>query len=130
MTDLNQYMQDGASNQARSLLAAIQCSCPHKWFVTRWDNGREQGYTIYKAKWNPQRQLNISFAECRNSDNIVVYTWEKATFNAPTLMDINDPVSQSGWMEHTSKLFNYLDIKEAAEYITGLMSLFDPEDFA
>lgn len=121
-------MQDGASNQARALLAAIQDSHPENWFVTRWDNLREQGYTIYKPKFDPLRQLNISFAQYRNSDSIVVYVWEKATFNAPTLVDMDDSDSMDGWMEHTEKHFNYLEIKEAAEYITEQMNIFDPEE--
>jgi hypothetical protein len=129
MTDLNTYLQDGANAQARAVLAVVQSGkVLENWKVTRWENCREQGYTIYKTIWGvgvKAHQLNITFCECRNTDEIIVYIWSKVTFNSPTLADINNPGEPGEWIEHTSKYFGYLKIKEAAEYITAAMEDFD-----
>jgi hypothetical protein len=128
--ELTQYQSDGANFQSKSVLAAVQYLSYNLegWKVTRWDNCREQGYTIYKNIWGEgltANQLNITFCEYRNSDDIIVYVWYKRTFNAPTLFDIQSSVSSGTWMEHDSKIFGCLKIKEAAEYIIEMMEDFE-----
>jgi hypothetical protein len=127
--ELTQYQSDGANFQAKSVLAAVQYLSYNLegWKVTRWDNCREQGYTIYKNIWGEgltSNQLNITFCEYRNSDDIIVYVWYKRTFNAPVLDDINDPETKT-WMDHITKSFNTLEVKETSEYIIEMMEDFE-----
>jgi hypothetical protein len=49
--ELTQYQNDGAAFQAKSVLAAVQSYYTDDWKVTRWDNCREQGYTVFKNIW-------------------------------------------------------------------------------
>jgi hypothetical protein len=127
--ELKQYQSDGANFQAKSVLAAVQYLSYNLegWKVTRWENGRENGYTVFKNIWGEgltPNQLNITFCECRNSDNIIVYVWYKRTFNAPVLDDINNPETKA-WIKHTKQYFGCLKIEEAAEYIIEMMEGFE-----
>ena len=89
---------------------------------SRFDNCREQGYFIYLPIWKAgldKQQLNIAFAENRSSDDIVVYSFEAPTFNAPTLADVPEIV----WTEGR-KFFKYNEHYQAAEYIVELLNAF------
>lgn len=129
---LAHYQSDGANFQAKFVLAAVQYLIYDldNWEVTRCENGREFGYTIFKKK--SVNQLNITFCESRNTDCIIVYTWDKWTFNPPTLNDIFKSCVNTGlndgdttWMDHTTESFNTLEVKEAAEYILEMMEGFE-----
>jgi hypothetical protein len=53
--------------------------------VSRWENGREQGYVIWMRSRDLSRQVNIAFFEHRNSDDICAVRWEQVTRNSPTI---------------------------------------------
>jgi len=97
MTNLSDYLRDGANPQARAVLSFIQDftiekswndeakeydACPK---VARWENCREQGYVISMRTKDYQKQLNIAFFEHRNSDSIHAIKWEETTMNSPTI---------------------------------------------
>jgi len=80
MTNLMNYLQDGASAQARATLMYLQNygEVEKSWNketgryeaaieVARWENCREQGYVVSLMARNC-KQLNIAFFEHRNSD--------------------------------------------------------------
>lgn len=98
MKSLNVYGNDGASYQARAVLAVLQgkvsdgleCSwntentCyDAEVKVARWENCREQGYVVILRK-GPE-QLNIAFFKHQNSDDICAVRWEQVTTNSPTI---------------------------------------------
>ena len=98
--ELTKYGCDGANNQARAILAALQYqigdgieaswSDQFKCYmadikVARWENCREQGYVVYLRDSTAQKQLNIAFFEHRNSDSICAVMWEQITTNAPNI---------------------------------------------
>lgn len=91
--ELKNYLQDGASMQARCVLAYLQDAnieshfpeCEEKIQVGRWDNGIEQGYCIY-LRLN-HRQLNVAFFARPEIDEIVAIKWEAATPKTPTITD-------------------------------------------
>jgi hypothetical protein len=91
----------------------------------RFDNCREQGYFIYLKDKHYDDQINIAFAEHRNSDDIVVYVFNKNTFNAPTLADFTDDVWTNG-----SKHFRYDDLRGAAKFIAETLIAFWDETAA
>jgi hypothetical protein len=100
MANLKNYLHDGAGYQARAVLMFLQENAniksswnqEYKWYdaninVSRWENGREQGYivSLMSKKFNPTKQLNIAFFEHRNSDNICAIKWEQVSINALTI---------------------------------------------
>jgi hypothetical protein len=123
--ELTQYQSDGANFQAKSVLAAVQYLSYNLegWKVTRWENGREDGYTVFKKQNG--NQLNITFCEARNTDCIILYCWDKWTYNAPTLFDITSSDIPDAWMDHITKSFNTLEVKETSEYIIEMMKGFE-----
>lgn len=127
---LSEYMRDGADSYARAVLALLQGNIFEEDFknlnhvfgikVTRFDNCREQGYTVYlRNKQN--KQLNISFAVYRCSDDLVIYRWEGETFNSPALSDMLD----TDWDNKT--YFAYNKVYEAYEFINKLIYEFVSE---
>ena len=97
MTNLQHYLQDGASQQARATLMFLQGlgnveeSWNTEWKtydseikVARWENCREQGY-IVSIKDKKHDQLNIAFFEHRNSDNIHAVKWQQNSMNSLTI---------------------------------------------
>lgn len=97
MIELNHYLQDGANHQARAVLCFLQgFNIEESWDkeyevykaepkVSRWQNGREQGYIITMRTENYSRQINIAFFEHRNSDSICAVKWLQSTMDAPTI---------------------------------------------
>jgi hypothetical protein len=94
---------DGADFQAQAVLAYLRdrlgSGIEQSWDptyhrytaepkVTRYDNGREQGYIVYMRGRDYSDQINIAFYEHRNSDNICAVKSNQRTFNAPLLDDI------------------------------------------
>ncbi len=123
---------DGANFQAQAVLAMVRYLCgdgvEESWNgalsrymyqprVVRFDNCREQGYTIFAR--NPKdEQINITFYEHRNSDEIFVQVNYKKTFNAPLLSDIFEENS-SKWDSAFSA--NYGEITKVADFIVGAL---------
>lgn len=91
MTDLKNYLDDGACHQARATLAYLQAICfknkNTKAHVARWENCREQGYVVslYLFGVGEGKQLNIAFFEHRNSDSICAVKWEQRSINSLTI---------------------------------------------
>jgi hypothetical protein len=129
MTDLQCYLQDGASYQARAVLMHLQGLYQdglngtwgdeyHRYMaevqVSRWENCREQGYVCmlrYKRKC-----LNIVWFVHRNSDELHAVRWEQFSINAPTI-DTADfqNIYKSKW--DTSYQVQYAQYKEMAQWI-------------
>lgn len=62
---------------AAKVLKAVRKALPkdreeRRLYLEAYSNGREQGYRLKVVEAGP-REMNISFSENRNSDNIVVY---------------------------------------------------------
>lgn len=127
MTSINHYLDDGANQQARAVLAMVKLhlgdgieeSWDAKWGtyradvkVSRFDNCREQGYFVYLRSADYNEQITLAFAEYRSSDSIVVYKLEGTTFNAPTNDLFNRP--ENGL---NGRFFGFGKITEAAEFI-------------
>ena len=97
MARLNEYMRDGANEQARAVLAYLadfnieeSWDPEHKQYsaiieVARWDNSREQGYVLSMVGQKGEGQLNIAFFEHRNSDAICAVRWEQRSFRTITI---------------------------------------------
>ena len=94
MTDLQHYLQDGASAETRATLMLIQenANIQESWNkkliqydarikVSRWENGREQGY-ILSLRDSQQKQLNIIIFQHRNSGVLSATKWEQQSLNA------------------------------------------------
>lgn len=105
---LHEGIQDSWDDERRAYRAEPR-------FV-RFDNCREQGYIIFMQHYMPnfdKKQINIAFAENRSSDDIVVYVFETATFNAPTVADFPEEVWTAG-----RHFFKYNEHYQAAEFIS------------
>ena len=96
--NLFQQNEDGACAQAKAVRAylamrdGIEESWSAEWRryqaepkISRWENGREQGYVVWMKGVKHNRQINIAFFEHRNSDEICAIEWEQLTMNAPTI---------------------------------------------
>ena len=99
MTNLNEYLQDGAGYQAKATLAVLQnrisgggieASWSDKFKrytatpqVGRWENCREQGYVV--SLRGRENQLNIAFFEHRISDTLCAIKWNQFTTNTPNI---------------------------------------------
>lgn len=99
MTNLKEYLQDGAGYQAKATLAVLQdrisgggieASWSDKFKrytaiprIGRWENCREQGYVV--SLTGRENQLNIAFFEHRVSDNLCAVKWNQHTTNTPTI---------------------------------------------
>ena len=76
--------------------------------IETFDNCREQGYTLKVSRihW---RGLNISFAEARSSDEIVVYVYQNSQWGT------NMPLDEADWNDR--KYFPDMEYDQAAQYI-------------
>lgn len=106
MTNLENYMNDGANAQAQAVLCALKCliggGIEESWDsergrylaevkVARWENCREQGYVVMLTAEDYSKQLNIAFFEHRNSDSIHAVKWQQITTNSPTIENMDCP---------------------------------------
>ena len=100
MTNLENYLEDGAGYQARAVLMFLQSACniEDSWDdkfkkydaeikVARWENCREQGYIVSLNSRGYKDQLNIAFFEHRNSDSICAVKWQQSSMNSLTIED-------------------------------------------
>lgn len=100
MTDLQNYFNDGANEQAQATLCALKyyvgdgieesyCEKTNKYLaeinVARWENCREQGYIVSLRTKDRSKQLNIAFFEHRNTDSICAIKWEQTSTNSLTI---------------------------------------------
>lgn len=128
MTNLNEYLKDGASKQARAVLCFVQdftieesWNDQHKIYeatptVARWENCREQGYII-SLRSRTHKQLNIAFFEHRNSDSIHAIKWEQAAMNSITIdtAKFNGQCYSDKW--DTSYRVSYGEVSDMADWI-------------
>ena len=85
------YMQDGSDHQSRAVLSHVQLCMEYFYAqrdneeinISRWENGREQGYVIWATC--KSEQINIAFFQHRNSDDIHCVVWNQKTMNAPNI---------------------------------------------
>lgn len=132
------YFNDGANGQAQAVLAYMSAQCEGiepSWNeergefdanveVNRFHNCREQGYVVSMRSKDYRRQINIVFAEHRNSDCIFIVEFELGTLNPPTIKDIpNDhPWSKSKY--DYDKSFPWGEAEQAARYIIERLEKF------
>ena len=134
---LIQYLNDGASFQAKAVLAYI-CDIIGEGLentfngdkntydaipvVARWSNGREQGYVISLENYH-EKQINIAFFEHRNSDNICAVEWEQIIYNSPTIdnADFGDKYQDKS---NVSKTVEYGEDIKMAEWIVEILTKF------
>jgi len=84
-----------------------------------WYNGRERGVVLVKTTRSAEI-FCVAFAECRNSDAIVIYNWEGSVkLNPPTIED----VPQEAW--DNVKSFSFLRVDQAARFINKLLDKAD-----
>jgi hypothetical protein len=97
MTNLENYLEDGANYQSRATLMFLQrdANIEESWNkeyktydaeikVSRWENCREQGYVV-SLRNKKREQLNIAFFEHRNSDSICSIKWKQESINTLTI---------------------------------------------
>ena len=77
-------------------------------FADLFVNGRERGYTLWTS-WRTHPH-QVSFAECRNSDDIVVYPflWGSKT-------------AEKDYREKTRR-FGHLQLQEAADFVIAYLN--------
>ena len=99
MTELHEYLNDGASYQARAVMCFLQRGdnlIDSSWsdekkrheahvYIARWENCREQGYIVSMKSKDYEKQLNIAFFEHRNADSICAVRWEQFSENSITI---------------------------------------------
>ena len=107
--------------KAINRLNVFGATAKHCHFET-FDNCREQGYTLHAMALSvsgPTR-LYISFSECRNSDDIVVYVYHHAQWGN------NMPQGDLDWND--KKCFPVGEYDQAAQYILDrVMKFLYPE---
>ena len=127
MTNKLVDMTLGISEQAYAVLQGLerlQIEVPNGTIAqTRaWYNGRERGVVLsFNAvgKGKSNHQFNISFGECRNSDQLFLDKWEKYTgFSPPTISDFTEEDYAN------RQYFEYMDIKGVAEKIKEMVEEF------
>lgn len=140
MTDLKNYNNDGANYQAKAVLAFLQIfRIVESWDVdkrdylaepkvSRWENGREQGYVVMLTSADLSKQLNIAFFEHRNSDSICAVKWEQTTINAPTIdtAEFGDVYKDKYDVSHS---VDYAKVKEMADWIKEELTKFWVRNF-
>lgn len=111
MTDIKNYLQDGANWQAQAVLAYIRANYDYilehstaseygyrhaDLYVGRYENCREQGYVFsirYKGKCR-----NYAVYEHRNSDTLIVLISNCLTINTPSVDEMwSDHADENGY---------------------------------
>lgn len=81
-------------------------------------NCREQGFSIMKLDFSggeADKSRQVSFSECRNSDQITVYYGSTRDFNFQTNIPTDDTYF------NRRKFFGYESFEEAAEWIVAYL---------
>lgn len=125
MTNLENYLDDGANWQAQCVLAILRSRyesiLDESWNekqgryeacirVGRYENDREQGYAFALNTIGIQR--NYVVYEHRNSDEICIVVWDGLTLNTPTPSQV--PMKDK-W--DVTKTFRYGEVMECSEWI-------------
>lgn len=86
-------------------------------YVKVYNNGREQGYMLKVSREEDSKILSIAFAECRGSDEIVIYNSQEDGVGI-------HGVNYSDGFYDSKELFNYNCTDEAVDYIFSLADKF------
>ena len=128
MTNIENYMHDGANWQAQSVLAYLRVTKDNAidktWNlafrkydasveVGRYENCREQGY-IFSVQYKGE-QRNYCVYEHRNSDELCVVVFDGVTINTPTNDMVFKAMGDSKW--NYTKAFPCGQIMECGDYI-------------
>lgn len=132
MTNIENYMHDGANWQSQCVLAYLRVTknnaIDKTWNlafrkydasveVGRYENCREQGYIFSVQYKNGQR--NYCVYEHRNSDELCVVVFDAVTINTPTSEMVCNAMRDSKW--NYTKAFPCGQIMECGDYILGDM---------
>lgn len=135
MTNLKNYLEDGANYQARATLMFLQSNTniEKSWNpenkryeasikVARWENCREQGYVVSIVN-KKHEKLNIAFFEHRNSDEIHAVKWQQSSMNTIT---INNAIFGDVYKDkfNTSYRVNCGEVREMSEWIFNQLNDF------
>lgn len=128
MTQIENYMHDGANWQAQAVLAYLRVTknyaVSNTWddkhkkyladvFVGRYENCREQGY-IFSVRYKGE-QRNYAVYEHRNSDQLCVVVFDGATINTPTNDMLFEAMGDNKW--NYTKAFGFGEIVSCGDYI-------------
>lgn len=124
MTNIENYLNDGANWQAQCVLAYIRVHCKNEVDeikVGRYENCREQGY-IFTIQHN-NKQRNYAVYEHRNSDQICIVRFDtELTIDTPRKEKVWDAMQDNKW--NFTKAFGVGDIVQCGEYIINDMEQF------
>ena len=128
MTQIENYMHDGANWQAQAVLAYLReaksNTINETWneeyhcydaevYVGRYENCREQGYifsVMYKGK-----QRNYCVYEHRNSDQLCVVVFDAISNGTPSKELVWDAMGDNKW--NFTKAFGFGEIVPCGNYI-------------
>lgn len=128
MTQIENYMHDGANWQAQAVLAYLRVTKNdainntwnevfHKYDasveVGRYENCREQGY-IFSVRYKGE-QRNYAVYEHRNSDQLCVVVFDGSTINTPTNDMLFEAMGDNKW--NYTKAFAFGEIVSCGDYI-------------
>lgn len=133
MIDIENYLNDGANEQAVAVLAflrgakdsILEPSRDEKWGyrayfeVGRYENCREQGY-VFSIFWKG-KQKNYAVYEHRNSDELIVLISNVCTINTPSVKDMWADKGENPSKYDYDKEFEYGDILGCVEWIKNDM---------
>jgi len=129
MTELRNYLDDGADYQARAVMCFLQrdCDIEESWNardgkydsvinIARWENCREQGYIVSMVSADYRSQLNIAFFQHRNSDELCAVKWEQTSMNTITIdnAEFGDVYKDK---YDVSKRVSYGEVEKMADWI-------------
>lgn len=141
MTEIKNYLNDGACWQAQAVLAFLrsqECAVMDDTWnnqakaydltinVGRFENCRKQGYVFtiyvphYASKDGDAHQRNWAVYEHRNSDNICVLVSDTFTINTPSIEDMFCGRDKYGY----DKAFSYSEIVPCGKFIIDQMKTF------
>jgi hypothetical protein len=138
MTNLENYLVDGACAQARAVLAMLQPFYLDRGdekyygeiYVARWENCREQGYVVSMNTIN-NKCINIAFFEHRNSDGLCAVKWEQRSLNSPTITTALPYMEKQGVYQTKSDVsyrVGYGEIMEMVKWIKNELQTFYDEN--
>ncbi|AFU63703.1 hypothetical protein [Salmonella phage SSE121] len=108
-------VKDSGMRQAFGVLEAILKKAPElAEGLQAYANCREQGFSITKWNFNSDSK-QVSFSECRNSDQITIYWGTPNDFNFQT----NIPTDDTYFSRR--KFFGYEKYEEAADWIIAYL---------
>lgn len=128
MTQVDNYLHDGANWQAQAVLAYLRSHYENvvegSWNedyhyytahfdVGRYENCREQGYIFSLRYWNGQR--NYAVYEHRNSDNLCVVVFDEMTINTPEAKMVWNAMGDDKY--NVTKKFSFGEIVDCGDYI-------------